>query len=534
MNKTTSKSSVIKKLERNAENGVFYSIYQLYEYYLNGTYVDKNEVKSERYLLDANNIFSTQKLELTHIKLQNFRAFSEIDIKIPDNRLTVIIGNNGGGKSTILDAISHNMSWLVNRMTKKGGTGESIDDLDLTLGTKAGFSSIITKFKLNNNIYVDMELVNVRDGFDTSKKSYIKDITKIGNMYKKAKLFNDKVNLPILAYYTVNRALEANSKDMASFDETSSIKEVDQFEGYIDSLNGKTDFKYFFRWFKRLDDIEKHRKIKNDVSFLDQLNELDKSDLSDEEILKIIKSRSANSNSNSNSNKIISDIQKIKDSLNNVIQLFMPGYGNLEIQMEPYLSLTLDKNKQKFNVLQLSQGEKTLLALVLDISRRLIILNPSLPNPLDGNGIVLIDEFDLHLHPEWQRNVVRSLSKAFKNCQFILTTHSPQIIGEVKHNQLIVMKRNDKNEIDYYQPTQSYGLTSNDILNEIMMENGEKGQLTRTPIVENKLKKIHELIADDKNIEALSEIEQLEQQINGEIPELVGAKVDIELAGWDE
>jgi predicted ATP-binding protein involved in virulence len=530
MTKNTSKESVIKTLEKNAKKDVFDSIYQLYEYYLNGTYVDQDPIKAEGYLLDANKIFATQKLEVTSLKLQNFRAFKDVDIKIPDKKLTVIIGNNGGGKSTILDAIYHNISWLHNRITKKGGGGEPISDLDLTLGSKAGFSSIITKFKLNKSINIDMELVNIRDGFETSKKSHIKDITKIGSMYKKAKLFNDKVNLPILAYYTVNRALDVNSKDMASFDETSSIKEVDQFEGYIDSLNGKADFKYFFRWFKRLDDIEKHQKVKNEASFLNELNEIEQLDISAEEILKLIKDK----RSEFKASKSISDAQKLKNYLNDVIDLFMPGYGNLEIQMEPYLSLTLEKNKQKLNVLQLSQGEKTLLALVLDISRRLITLNPSLPNPLDGNGIILIDEFDLHLHPEWQRNVVRGLSKAFKNCQFIVTTHSPQIIGEVKHNQLIIMKRDDNNEINYYQPSQSYGLTSNDILDEIMNESDNGEQLIRNNDVEKELKKIHKLIADCSYDKALIKISQLEKLVNGEIPELLSAKMDIELANWED
>jgi predicted ATP-binding protein involved in virulence len=530
MTKNTSKESVIKTLERNAKKGIFDSIYQLYEYYLNGTYVGKDPIKAEKYLLDANKIFASQKLEVTSLKLQNFRAFKDVDIKIPDKKLTVIIGNNGGGKSTILDAIYHNISWLHNRMTKKGGGGEPINDLDLTLGSKAGFSSIITKFKLNKSISIDMELVNIQDGVETSKKSHIKDITKIGSMYKKAKLFNEKVNLPILAYYTVNRALDVNSKDMASFDETSSIKEVDQFEGYIDSLNGKADFKFFFRWFKRLDDIEKHQKIKNEASFLNELSEIEELDISAEEILKLLKDK----RSKFKASKSVSDAQKIKNSLNYVIDLFMPGYGNLEIQMEPYLSLILEKNKQKLNVLQLSQGEKTLLALVLDISRRLITLNPSLPNPLDGNGIILIDEFDLHLHPEWQRNVVRGLSKAFKNCQFIVTTHSPQIIGEVKHNQLIIMKRDDDNKIDYYQPTQSYGLTSNDILDEIMNESGNGGQLTRNNDVEKELEKIHKLITDCSYDEALTKISKLERLVNGEIPELLSAKMDIDLANWED
>ena len=508
---------------------MFDSNYQLYEYYLNGTYVEKNVDKAESYLQAAYEIFKSQKLEIDFVGLQNFRAFDSLNLKISDKSLTVIVASNGGGKSTLLDAIYYNLTWLHNRMTKNGGNGESIAELDLSLGSKVGFSSIITKFKLNKSITANFELVHVKDGVDTSKKSHIKEITKIGSMYKKAKLFNEKVNLPLLAYFNVERALDINNKDFSTFDETTSIRESDQFEGLLDSLKGKVDFKIFFRWYKRLDDIEKHQTVKKDSDFLKEIADIEDSGLSDEDILKLVRSRSKRPEVESSKY-----IQETKAILNKVISLFMPGYSSLEIQVQPYLSLTVEKNQQKLNVLQLSQGEKTLLALVLDIARRLIILNPSLPNPLDGNGIILIDEIDLHLHPEWQRNVIKGLTKAFKNCQFIVTTHSPQIISEVKYGQVVVMKRNKNNKIEYFQPSQSYGLSSNDILNEIMVDNSISGQLTRNDDVEEELRKIHSLIAQGFYHEAQNLIDKLERKINGEIPELLSAKVDIDLANWEE
>ncbi len=529
MTRNDTKFSSIKRLVINARNGVFDSNYQLYEYYSNGTYVEKDTVKAEGYLRAAYEIFKTQKLELDFVGLQSFRAFDSLNLKILDRSLTVIVGGNGGGKSTLLDAIYYNLTWLHNRMTKNGGSGESIADLDLTLGSKAGFSSIITKFKLNKSVSANFELVHVKEGVATSKKSYIKEVTRIGNMYKKAKLIDEKFNLPLLAYFNVERALDINNKDFSSFDEAASLRESDQFEGLSDSLKGKVDFKSFFRWYKRLDDIEKHHKVKKDTDFLQEISNIGSSGLSDEDILKLVKSRAKRSETNS-----IEDIKETKATLNAVVSIFMPGYSNLEIQVHPYLSLTVEKNKQKLNVLQLSQGEKTLLALVLDIARRLIVLNPSLPNPLDGNGIVLIDEIDLHLHPEWQRNVIKGLTKAFKNCQFIVTTHSPQIVSEVKYGQVVVMKRNENNSIEYSQPVQSYGLSSNDILNEIMIDSSINKQLTRNDKVEEELNKIHSLITDGLYVEAQSLIEELELQINGEIPELVSAKVDIDLANWEE
>lgn len=81
------------------------------------------------------------------------------------------------------------------------------------------------------------------------------------------------------------------------------------------------------------------------------------------------------------------------------------------------------------DVLQLSDGEKCTLALFGDIARRLAIANPSLDDPLQGDGVVLIDELELHMHTSWQRKVISMLKKTFPNIQFIITTHSPQILG---------------------------------------------------------------------------------------------------------
>jgi predicted ATP-binding protein involved in virulence len=84
------------------------------------------------------------------------------------------------------------------------------------------------------------------------------------------------------------------------------------------------------------------------------------------------------------------------------------------------------------NFNQLSQGEKSLI-LVGDIARRLAMMNPKLDNPLLGKGIILIDEIDMHLHPQWQRSIIQRLQTTFPNCQFILTTHSPLVISDTQN-----------------------------------------------------------------------------------------------------
>ncbi|PSU48154.1 ATPase [Photobacterium frigidiphilum] len=531
------KNSDLQKNIRNAKKGNFDAAFQLVDYYQDGKYIEKDKDESDKYLSLAFNLFKKQNIRINEVTLDNFRSFSDFKLHLPSENLTVIIGNNGAGKTTILDSIAMSMSWLHNRIVKNGGNGDTIDNLDIKLGVDAAYSSIVSKFKLNKSVSFDMELAVPAPASSVKKKNIVADVTKIGSFYKRSNDINESFNFPLLSYYTVGRSNAVSRKDVGAYDETLGITKLDKFDGYQNSLNGKADFQSFFRWYKRLDDISIRRESNkissiNSEEFKKQLEILAQSDESARLLLEKL----------NNEDKIEAkeatvesfDVEKIKKLVNKVISYFMNGYGNLEIQVEPFLGITVEKNGEKLNVLQLSQGEKSLLALVVDIARRLIILNPSLDNPLEGSGIVLIDEYDMHIHPAWQRSLISGLPKAFKNCQFIITTHSPQMLGEVKPSQIIILESDENNNISYSHPEQSYGLTSNQILNYLMKPSGTNSDLVRNSDVEDKIKYIQSLVDDERFKEAEQKIEELEVELNGTIPELTSAKIDIDLNGWDE
>jgi predicted ATP-dependent endonuclease of OLD family len=98
-------------------------------------------------------------------------------------------------------------------------------------------------------------------------------------------------------------------------------------------------------------------------------------------------------------------------ALRQAVSQFLPEFKNLRAGTSPKPTLFLEKNKTLLDVRQLSDGERGLLALVLDIARRLSQANPSLKDPItQGKAVVLIDELDLHLHPKWQRTIVERLT----------------------------------------------------------------------------------------------------------------------------
>lgn len=123
-------------------------------------------------------------------------------------------------------------------------------------------------------------------------------------------------------------------------------------------------------------------------------------------------------------------------AISRALATFLGGFQNLRVQEEP-LRLLVDKAGVTLDLSQLSDGERSFLAMICDLGRRLALANPLLENPLHGAGLVLIDELELHLHPKWQREVPEKLRKTFPNIQFIATTHSPFVIQALKPGELI-------------------------------------------------------------------------------------------------
>jgi predicted ATP-binding protein involved in virulence len=144
--------------------------------------------------------------------------------------------------------------------------------------------------------------------------------------------------------------------------------------------------------------------------------------------------------------------------------------------------------------------------------------DPTLENPLEGQGIILIDEIDLHLHPTWQRMIVPRLIEVFPNCQFILSTHSPHVLTHVKPENIFILHR-EQNSLSVHQPSKSYGKSANRILEDLM------GLDTTRPLeVNSAIQKIYQLIDSNHLDEAKQEVDSLKQAI-GNDPDLVKAEV---------
>jgi len=162
----------------------------------------------------------------------------------------------------------------------------------------------------------------------------------------------------------------------------------------------------------------------------------------------------------------------------------------------------------------LSDGQRAVIGLVADIARRMCLLNPQLGQAVtvETPGVVLIDELDMHLHPKWQRIITRGLKTAFPAIQFIVASHSPQVLGELRPDEIILLRAGGTSH-----PQVSYGLDANSVLEEIM------GATARTQEIEDDLATLFKAIERNELSQAKTLLAALTDRAPG-ISDLVGAE----------
>ena len=193
------------------------------------------------------------------------------------------------------------------------------------------------------------------------------------------------------------------------------------------------------------------------------------------------------------------------------VSRFLPEYSDLRVDEGTSLELRIDRSAAlPLPVALLSDGERGTLSIVLDLTRRLAQANPAMEDPAaEAEAVVLIDEIELHLHPGWQRRIVRNLTETFPKCQFIATTHSPQVIGEVEHDRIQIMA-----DGEVYRPTHSFGVDSSRVLEEIMDTD------PRTKAVNELLSEISRMIGDERYDNARALLDNLLSSLGKNDPEV--------------
>jgi predicted ATP-binding protein involved in virulence len=415
-------------------------------------------------------------MKVKKVSLTYYRGAQDLSMEL-NPQLNVFVGVNGSGKSTVLDAVAIMLSWAVSRINRAGASGRPIVESDITNGKST--SSIELSCEAEGRT-IEWKLSKVRKGHAASEgKSNLQELNEYTkDIQNKISETSEKVNLPIFDYYPVNRAV---------LDIPLRIRGKHSFgllTAYEGALTSGADFRTFFEWFREREDLENENR-----KYQDSQVKPDDYQFPDPQL----------------------------EAVRTALTRFLPEFSNLTVRRQP-LRMEVEKNGKPFTVNQLSDGEKCLIALIGDLARRMAILNPASTKPLEGSGIVLIDEIDLHLHPKWQRMVIPKLLKVFPNCQFIISTHSPHVITQVQPESLFLLKQTDSG-ILAEKPNESYGKNVDRVLEDLMGL-----ETTRPDEVESDLDIIFERINTGKLKEAKNLIAELKNKI-GSDPELVKAEV---------
>lgn len=416
-------------------------------------------------------------MKVKNLKLLNFRGVHELYVDFTQ-RTTAFVGVNGVGKSTVLDALAIALSQLTWRINGNPQKARSISPDDILLGTD--FARIDVTVELRGKD-VGWGLAKNRKEGKYSDPSRSSDLEALNAAVRQLDAEWEHVEsdrqedyrLPLSVLFDVHRAVR-NEHDVPL-----RVRETllhNPAEAYQDALDrGGANFKHFFIWFRNFEDVENERRTDSPSYRYPGL-----------------------------------------EAARNAIMTFT-GFSGVKVRRKPRMRMVVVKKGKEFNVLQLSDGERNMLALLGDLSRRLSVLNPGLANPNEGSGVVLIDEIDLHLHPGWQREVVANLEKTFPNCQFIVSTHSPQVVGELLPDS--IRRLGDGRLLE--PVSRSLGLTSGEVLEELM--NGT----ARNAGFQMRARDIERSIEDEKYADARAALHQLRNEYGG-LPEVLRLEESLE------
>ena len=425
---------------------------------------------------------------LRFLKLKNFRRYTSIEIDFR-NQLSVIIGTNGSGKTTILEAAAIALGTLFVGMDKVSGRNmdKNFDALRKTfyIGDTADVQKqypveIAAKGMFNSICLEWSRKLNSSKGNTTIKDA--KQLTNLGyELQKRVREGDESCSLPLIAYYGTGRLWDYHRQKKYDVHISNS-----RLNGYLDCLDGTANIKLMLDWFKKMT-VEKYQRQEENLS-----------------------------------PNVALDV--VYSAMEKCFEL-ATGFKDVKIrynlktnELDVYFT---DGERKVLPLNQLSDGYKGTISLIADIAYRMAILNPQLGSRIlsEGDGIVLIDEVDLHLHPEWQQRILQDLVSIFPKLQFVVTTHAPAVVNTVKRDSLIMLT-----DEEYSLPNiEIYGKDVNSVLSGIMNSS------ERPMVVKNLFLDFYKNLDANDLCAAKNVLNELQNIVGEDDPEYISCQVKLDL-----
>lgn len=446
-------------------------------------------------------------MQVTSLTLKNFRCFKELNVHFHE-QLTVLVAPNGQGKSSVLDALRIILWPYVNAFDVVPGAvasmGIEVDDVRLVRNAREKTmepslpARVEATFKCQEH---EVTAARQRDKVSIRSKTSTRDARELANYGKQLQNQvrirtefdsedNSNVILPCVGLYGTGRLwkqryLTLKNQAVSDF--------FSRTYAYVGCLDSGSDYKFFAEWFFHLyaSDFEQRTKAMEKQGFAGLVDdELSYADL----------------------------MQCIRDAVNSVMK--EQGWYGLSYSPSQKTLVMTSEESGELKVDQLSDGLKSVVAMVADIAYRCVRLNVhlGLEAARQTPGIIIIDEVDMHLHPSWQQTILHSLQEAFPKIQFIVTTHSPQVLSTVRRENIRIIHGLQASVATAESPlAKTYGEPSGDVLHSVML-------VDPMPPVDEKpeLQRLTELVDQGlfEEPEAIQLMEKLTAALDGQHPQL--------------
>ena len=422
-------------------------------------------------------------MKLKSVEIENYRAIEKLELPL-DPSLTVLHGDNGYGKTSVLSAIAVGLKAILGSFLETS----TIDFCEEDRRRGAGYPRVVVKDTDGN--------IEERRGDEVADER--KEANRIAEMdairpeLDKALATKEK-EMPIVAFYGTERTLLGMPDWELS--QHGSQFEPSRRAALEEALSARTDFKGFLAWFY-FKEHEELRRLRDQLDSNYQLEDLDYQ---------------------------LKDLSVIRQAITSML----PEVSNPRTEPDPLrfvVSVRLEQGQvDTISLDQLSGGYRIMLALAADLARRMVQGNPHLDDPLSSEAVVLIDEVELHLHPAWQQRILGDLRRTFPNAQFIVSTHSPQVLTTVEPHRIVELYRDGDRIIAGTPAIATYGAEAGDVLSVVMGVNERpKNKFTED------LARYMDLVGDDKgeSKEALMLRRKLER-LSPNDPALDSADIEI-------
>ena len=432
-------------------------------------------------------------MKLKNIKISNYRCFKEAEIDF-DEYITLVVGKNGSGKTAILDAVAVSVSTFllgidggVSRSILKDDARYEFHDLNGTIDPQHQFPVSIESI---GNCRNKEEVKWVRSLNSENGKTTIKGAGELISIAKKTQEMimrgYQTLILPLISYYGTGR-LYAQKKEKRNI---KSLTEFKRQVGYVDCMAAESNEKLMLNWFQS--------------QTLKSLQEQQKTGILERPLLLKTVEKA-----------ICRSFERISGARNASL-IFDLDTHRLVLEFE-----TADGEAQKFAMEEMSDGYKNTLSMIGDIAYRMAVLNPTLGDQVleKTPGVVLIDEIDLHLHPQWQQTILSDLHAIFPEVQFIVSSHAPAVINSIPREQIRIL---DRGEI-YIPAAQTYGRDANSILREVM-------QVSERPAdIKNRMNLFYAYMDENNYKEADKVLSEIEVIVGTTDPDIAAARTSLDL-----